>query len=178
MTKVSSLTRRIAALTLCASMALALVAVAQSAPPIPAKVGAAAGTVEAGGKKVILAHAYVAGPIGEDDPLFQVVLTDAALPEDAIGKELLHRGGQALLRAGKVNGIALTVDATGFIRNAVPFIGELRGSQMLASAGQLTAFAAKEGRSTGQGVLTSAQTTKQGWSYAASWNAAVRPPAK
>ena len=158
--------------------AVAFAAAAQSPPPVPAKVGAAAGIVEAGAKKITLAHAYVAGPIGDDDPLYQVVLTDAPIPEDAIEKELLHRGGQALLRAGKINGIALTVDGTGFIRNVRPFVGELRGNQMLASAGQLAAFAAKEGRSTGQGILTSAQTMKQGWSYAASWNAAVRPPAK
>jgi len=171
----SARTMTIAAVTV---FMLAVGAAAQSPPPVPAKVGAAAGTVEAGAKKITLLHAYVAGPIGEDDSLYQVVLTDAPIPDDAIGKELLHRGGQALLRAGKVNGIALTVDGTGFIRNIVPFIGELRGNQMMASAGRLTVFAAKEGHSTGQGMLTSAQTTKQGWSYAASWNAAVRPPAK
>ena len=164
-------------MAVCAAVAIGVVTLAQSAPAIPVKVGVASGTVQAGATKITLAHAYVAGPIGEDDPLYQVVLTDAALPEESVGKEL-SRGGQSLMRAGKVSGIAILVDATGFARNVVPFIGELRGNKMLASGGQLASFAAKEGRATGQGALTTAQTMNQGWSYAASWNAAVRPPAK
>ncbi len=159
-----------------AVLATMLMAVTQGAPPIPAQVGTAAGSVEVGTTKITLTHAYVSGPIGEDDPVFQIVLTDAPLPAEAVEKELLHRGGQALLRAGKANGIAILVDATGGVRNIRPFIGELRGTQMLASAGRLQAFTAKEGRATGQGTLTTGQTMNQGWSYTASWNAAVRAP--
>jgi hypothetical protein len=43
-----------------------------------------------------------------------------------------------LLRAGKVSGVALLVDASGFVRNLVPFIGsDLRGGRMLASVSTL-----------------------------------------
>ena len=149
-----------------------------SAPAIPGKPGLAAGAVQAGATKITLAHAYASGPLGEDDPIYQIVLTDTPLPTNAIAKEL-ERGGQSLLRSGKVSGVALLVDASGFVRSMAPFVGsDLRGSQMLASVGQLAAFAVKDGRVTGQGALTTGQTMSQGWSYAASWNATLRPPAK
>jgi hypothetical protein len=166
----------VAALVFGVGLTTAAATATQSAPPVPQKIGTASGTVQAGTTKITLTHAYASGPMGEGDPVYQIVLTDAALPDDALAKELLHRGGQTLLRAGKINGIAILVDKTGFARNVVPFVGQLRGNQMLASAGQLTAFAADEGRTTGQGSLTAAQTAKQGWNYSASWNAAVRAP--
>ena len=157
----------------------AAVSAFQAKPPvIPAAAGVATGMVQAGQLKVALAHAYVSGPIGTDDPVYQVVLTDTPLPEAAIAKELVHFGGQGMLRAAKVSGISLLVDATGFVRNVVPFIGaDLRGSRMIASAGSLTSFAVKGGHVTGQGQQT-AEQTNQGWSYSASWNATLRPPAK
>jgi hypothetical protein len=153
-------------------------AAVQAAPSIPTQVGTAAGTVQAGTTKITLTHAYVSGPIGDDDPLYQIVLTDAPLPADAIDTELLHRGGQALLRGRKVNGIAILVDKAGGVRNIKPYVADLRGGQMLASAGRLAGFTPQEGRATGQGTLTLSQTMNQGWSYSASWNAAVRAPAK
>jgi hypothetical protein len=151
----------------------------QAKPPaIPAAAGTASGTVQAGPLTITLAHAYVSGPLDPDDVVYQVVLTDAPLPEAAIDRELRNGGGQALLRAGKVSGISLLVDAKGFVRNVVPFIGsDLRGSRMLASAGTLPSFTVKGGRATGQGQQTTEQTN-QGWSYSASWNATLRPPAK
>jgi hypothetical protein len=166
----------ITALVMGLGLTAAAATATQSAPPVPQKIGTASGTVQAGTTKITLTHAYASGPIGEGDPVYQIVLTDAALPDDAVQKELLHRGGQTLLRSGKINGIAILVDKSGFARNVVPFIGQLRGNQMLASAGQLASFAADEGRATGQGSLTAEQSSKQGWSYSASWNAAVRGP--
>ena len=140
-------------------------------PAIPKQPGAAAGTVSAGTANVTLRHAYALGPIDWGGQVYQIVLTDKPIPKDAIGKEL-ERGGQPLLKAGKLQGITLLVDDTGFVMNIVPYIGELRGSRMLASAGRLKAFAAGQGRTTGQGSATS-EGTGQGWSYAASWNAAL-----
>jgi hypothetical protein len=166
----------IAALVSCVGLTAAAATATQSAPPVPQKIGTASGMVQAGTTKITLTHAYASGPIGEGDPVYQIVLTDAPVPDDALPKELLHRGGQTLLRSGKINGIAILVDKTGFARNVVPFVGQLRGNQMLASAGQLKTFAADEGRATGQGSLTAEQSAKQAWSYSASWNAAVRGP--
>lgn len=72
-----------------------------SATPISAKPGVAAGILQAGAIKITLAHAYPSGPIESGGTLYQIVLTDAPIPSDAIGKEVLYFGGQALLRVGK-----------------------------------------------------------------------------
>lgn len=142
---------------------------------IPPQVGVASGTVQAGKLNVTLRHAYASGPIDSGGTVYQIVLTDSPIPPEALSKEL-ERGGQQLLKTGKLSGIALLVDDTGFIRNMVPFIGELRGSRMLASAGQLQAFRVTPPHVTGQGRATPEQTSGQGWSYAASWNAALEKP--
>jgi hypothetical protein len=107
--------------------------------------------------------------------LYQVVLTDSPVPPEALAKEIA-RGGQPMLKSGKLSGITLLVDDTGFVRNMVPFVGELRGSSMLASAGRLDSFAVTPSGTTGQGRKTLDQTVGQGWSYAASWNATVTKP--
>lgn len=146
-----------------------------AATAIPPKVGVASGTVQAGKLTVTLRHAYALGPIDSGGTVYQIVLTDSPIPAGALSKEL-ERGGQQLLKTGKLNGIALLVDDTGFIRNMVPFIGELRGSRMIASAGQLQAFRVTPPQVTGQGRATAEQTSGQGWSYAASWNAALQKP--
>ena len=99
----------ITALVMGLGLTAAAATATQSAPPVPQKIGTASGTVQAGTTKITLTHAYASGPIGEGDPVYQIVLTDAALPDDAVQKELLHRGGQTLLRSGKINGIGCRV---------------------------------------------------------------------
>ena len=141
---------------------------ARQTPPVPAKPGMAAGTVTVGSTTITLAHAYV-GALA--DGLYEVVLTDAPVPPADIAVEVKSGGGQRLLRSAKISGISMLVDGTGFLRNIIPFVGELRGSSMLASAGTLTAFTASATGVTGQGSMTAAQTMSQGWSYAASWKA-------
>ena len=71
----------------------------------------------------------------------------------------------------RLSGISMLVDGQGFLRNIIPFVGDLRGGSMLASAASLTAFTASATGVTGQGSMTPAQTMSQGWSFAASWNA-------
>ena len=141
---------------------------ARQTPPVPAKPGVAAGTVTVAGNTITLAHAYV-GALG--DGLYEVVLTDAPVPPADIAVEVKSGGGQRLLRSGKLSGISMLVDGKGFLRNIMPFVGELRGNSMLSSAGSLAAFTASAKIVTGQGSMTTAQTMSQGWSYAASWNA-------
>lgn len=156
-------------------VALSVVATArQGAPPVPDKSGVAAGSIKYGTATVVLTHAYASGPFESGGALYMVVLTDRPIPEASIAAET-KRGGQALLRAGKLQGISLMVDATGFVRNMVPYIGELQGSKMIASAGRLASFVVRGGRVTGQGSMTADRTMGQGWSYAASWNATLRP---
>jgi hypothetical protein len=141
----------------------------QAPPPIPAKSGVATGTVTAAGKSITLTHAYVGA---DADGNYEVVLTDTAIPEAAIATEVKSLGGQRLLRQGKASGISMLVNAKGFVLNIVPFIGEnLRGNTMQASAGDLASFKATATSVTGQGSRTTAQTSGQGWSYSASWNA-------
>jgi hypothetical protein len=146
----------------------------QAAAPVPEKPGVAVGSIKRGSAIVTLTHAYTSGPFESGGPLYMVVLTNGPIPEAAIAAET-KIGGQPLLRAGKLQGIALMVDSTGFVRNMVPFIGELQGNKMIASAGQLTSFTVRGGRVTGQGSMTADRTMDQGWSYAASWNATLRP---
>ena len=141
----------------------------QALPPIPAKPGVAAGTVQAGTLTITLTHAYVGL---QEDGLYQVVLTDAPLPVAAVPVEVKSRGGQRLLRTAQISGISLLVDDKGFIRNIIPFIGkDLRGSNMLASAGSLAAFTASAASVTGQGSVKADDTGVKKWSYSASWNA-------
>jgi hypothetical protein len=160
----------------CLCFLLAVAAIAQTAPAIPAKSGDAAGMVQAGKTIVTLKHAYALGPIDRGGEVYQIMLTDGPVPSDVVAKELALGGGQSLLRSGKLSGITLLVDSTGFVRTMVPFIGDLRGSQMLASAGQLDRFAAAPTGITGQGSKGAADTMGQGWSYAASWNTAITKP--
>lgn len=153
----------------------AATALAQQAPAVPSTSGVAAGTVQLGKTTVTLKHAYALGPMDMGGMLYQVVLTDSPVPPEALAKEIA-RGGQPMLKAGKLSGITLLVDDNGFVRNMVPFVGELRGSSMLASAGRLDSFAVTPSGTTGQGRKTLDQTVGQGWSYAASWNATVTKP--
>src|SRR5688572_24115891 len=90
------------------------VAAAPAAPAVPSKVGVAAGTLEAGGQKIVLAHAYALAGSNESDPTYQILLTDGSIAPDMLEKELA-RGGQVLLKSGKLSGIALRVDAEGFV---------------------------------------------------------------
>ena len=71
----------------------------------------------------------------------------------------------------RLSGISMLVDGQGFLRNIIPFVGDLRGNSMLSSAGTLAAFTTGPKGVTGQGTMNTAQTMSQGWSYAASWNA-------
>jgi hypothetical protein len=151
-------------------------ALAQTVPAIPPKSGEAAGTVQAGKTIVTLKHAYTLGPMDRGGQVYQIMLTDGPVPPDAVAKELALGGGQSLLRSSKLSGITLLVDSEGFVRAVVPFIGDIRGSQMLASAGKLDSFAVAPTGITGQGRKGTADTMQQGWSYAASWNAAVTKP--
>ena len=149
---------------------------AQGVPAIPAKPGTAAGTVQAGGATVKLVHAYASGPIDWGGTVYQIVLTDAPVAESALAKELQPKGGLTLLRSRKVSGVALLIDDSGLIRNLIPFIGDLRGSAMLSSAGSVSSFAVRDGRVVGQHQRSADSTMGQGWSYAASWNAVLRKP--
>jgi hypothetical protein len=148
---------------------------AQPVPEVPLAVGMAAGSVQLGKTTVTLKHAYALGPMDMGGKLYQVVLTDAPVPRDAQAKELA-RGGQPLLKVGKLSGITLLIDDAGFVRNMVPFVGELRGSSMQASAGRLDSFVVTPRGVTGKGRKQVDQTVGQGWSYAASWNAGVTKP--
>ena len=157
------------------ALAAAASAPEQAPAPIPGKAGVAVGALKAGPVTVTLAHAYASGPIdsfGDGDLLYMVVLTDRPIEESAIAGEI-KRGGQALLQSGKLQGLALLVDSKGSIRNIVPYVGELRGNRMLASAGRLTSFTVQKDRVSGQGALTPEDTMQQGWSFAASWNATL-----
>ncbi len=147
-------------------------------PPIPAKAGAADGTLTAGKVTVVLTHAYALGPIDSAGGIvYQIVLTAGPIPPEALPKELARAGGQALLRAGKLSGLGLLVDEKGYIRNIVPFVGDdLRGSRMISGGDTLQNFAVKQGTVTGQGSMSLASSMGQGWSYAASWNATVVRP--
>lgn len=151
-------------------------AIAQAQPAIPVKAGEAAGTVEAGKTVVTLKYAYALGPMDRGGQVYQIMLTDGPVPSAAVAKELAVGGGQSLLRSSKLSGITLLVDSDGFVRTMVPFIGDLRGSQMLASAGKLDRFLVAPTGITGQGRKGMTDTMQQGWSYAASWNAAVTKP--
>jgi hypothetical protein len=146
-------------------------AAAQVAPAVPSKVGVAAGTLEAGGHKIVLAHAYALAESSESDPTYQVLLTDGAIAPEMLEKELA-RGGQALLKSGKLSGLALRVDAEGFVRTMVPYVGEMRGSTMLGSAGRLTTFAAQGKAVTGQASGTENVSGRE-WAYSASFNAGL-----
>jgi hypothetical protein len=165
---------RVAVFTMLVSTTIALAGAQSNLPPIPAKPGAA-GTLQVGKTSVTITHVYV-GTEESDETLYRVLLVDRAIPAGAIAKELQRGGGQMLLRTGKLDGVMLLVDGTGFVRTAIPFAGELRGSSMLASVGRLQNFTAKDGVTTGQGALEASQTMNQGWSYAASWNAKVFKP--
>jgi len=165
---------RAAVLALCLMQAVA--ALAQTAPAIPAKPGDAAGTVQLGSTTVTLKHAYALGPMDRGGQVYQIMLTDGPVPPEALAKELALGGGQSLLRSSKLSGITLLVDSEGYLRNVVPFIGDIRGSKMLASAGKLDSFAVAPTGIKGQGRKGSGDTQGQGWSYAASWNAAVTKP--
>lgn len=154
---------------------IAVPAWAQKAPAGAPAPGGAAGTLQLGKTTVTLKHAYALGPMEMGGKLYQVVLTDGPVPPDALAKELA-RGGQPLLKSGKLSGITLLVGETGFVRTMVPFVGDLRGSNMLASVGRLESFAITPTGLTGQGRQDIGQTMGQGWSYSASWNAPVSKP--
>jgi hypothetical protein len=161
--------RRRAIVSCLTLLSIVTVAARQAPPPIPAKPGVAAGTVTAAGKTIALTHAYVGA---DADGNYEVVLTDTPLPEAAIATEVKSLGGQRLLRQAKASGISMLVNSKGFVLNIIPFIGEdLRGNTMQASAGDLASFKASATSVTGQGSRTTAQTSGQGWSYSASWNA-------
>lgn len=166
--------RRLLAGVTVAALALGVAGVAaqsgKSAGSAPA-VGTAVGTLTVGGATVRLTHAYAGGPI--DGSNYVVELTDQALPAAALEAELKYPG-QRLLRAGKAQGLMLYVDAKGFVLTAIPFAGEVRGSKMLASVGSLPSFTVARGLVTGAGKMSAADTN-QGWSYQASFTAAVRP---
>jgi len=151
----------------------------QTPAPIPAQPGVAVGTVKAGALSVTLAHAYASGPIDDfGEPVYQIVLTDSPVPPEALDRELRRLGGAPLLRGGKLSGIVMTVGQNNIARVMLPFIGpDLRGSAMLSSV-SLASFTVQNGRVTGQGARAVGDTMGQGWSYSASWNATLRPPAK
>ena len=153
----------------------AATALAQQVPAVPPSAGVAAGAIQLGKTTVTLKHAYALGPMDMGGMLYQVVLTDSPVPPEALAKEIA-RGGQPMLKAGKLSGITLLVDDTGFVRTMVPFVGDLRGGSMLASAGKLESFAVTPNGLTGQGRKQIDQTVGQGWSYAASWNALITKP--
>ena len=151
------------------------IAMAQSAPAIPAKPGEALGTVQLGKTTVTLKYAYASGPEGAGAPSYQIMLTDGPVPPDVLAKGIATKGANALLRSGKLSGISMLVDATGFLYNIIPFVGDLQGSKMLGSAGRLDKFAVTPAGLTGQGRMDAAGTN-QGWSYSASFNATVQKP--
>jgi hypothetical protein len=158
------------------SLLPALGAIAQTPLAIPTKLGDAAGTLQAGKTVVTLKHAYALGPLDRGGEVYQIMLTDGPVPPGALAKELALGGGQSLLRSSKLSGITLLVDSTGFVRSVVPFIGDIRGEKMLASAGKLDRFSVAPAGITGQGRKGASDTMGQGWSYAASWNAALTKP--
>ncbi len=164
---------------LAAACGASLFAAAGQAPAaIPAKADTATGTLKAGATSVNLAFSYAASFVNFGETLYQVILTEAPVAPDSLAKELLSRGGQPLLRGGKLSGIALTIGPDGLVRNMVPFIGaDLRGSKMLSSVA-LTSFTIVGGRVTGQAAMPIDRTGGQGWSVSASWNATIRPAAK
>jgi len=145
---------------------------AQAPATSPAlKPGTASGTLTVGKTTVTLAHAYVGGPTSD---IYVVELTDKPIPEDALAAELRRGGGQRLLRSGAVQGILLYVSAEGFVQTAIPFVGEQRGENMLASVGPLTTFTIAAGQATGVGAIAAAKYN-QDWTFQARFAAAVRP---
>jgi hypothetical protein len=149
------------------------VAWAQALPAVPAKAGEAAGALQAGKTSVALKHAY-AMPV---DDAYHVMLTDGPVPADMLARELKLGGGQSMLRQKKVSGIFMIVSKDGFVRTLIPFVGDdIRGGNSMASVGKLDTFAATPSSVAGQGSRTLAQTMNQGWSYAASFNAALAKP--
>jgi hypothetical protein len=163
-------------IALAACLVAATTANAQPAPAIPAKPGEAAGTLVVGKTTVTLKHAYATGPADRGGPVYDVMLTDGPVPPEILAKGLGIGGAKALLNSGKLSGITLLVGADGFLRNVIPFAGDLRGEKMLASAGRLDSFAVTSNGLTGQGRKALADTMGQGWSFSASWNAAVAKP--
>ena len=149
-------------------------AFAQPAPTVPAKAGEAAGTLQAGKTSVALRHAYAM----QVNDAYHVMLTDTPVPADMLAKELKLGGGQTMLRQKKASGVFIVVAAKdGFVRTLVPFVGDdMRGGNSMASVGNLQSFAATPAAVSGQGSQTPAQTMGQGWSYAASFNAALAKP--
>jgi hypothetical protein len=148
-------------------------AFAQAAPPVPAKIGEAAGTLQAGKASVELKYAYA---LAQDDA-YHVMLTDAPVPADMLARELKLGGGQTMLRQKKASGVFMIVAKDGFVRTLIPFVGDdLRGGSSMASVGRLDSFAATPSAATGQGQRALAQTMGQGWSYGASFNAALVKP--
>jgi hypothetical protein len=157
-------------IALCTVHALAF---AQPAPALPAKAGDAAGTLQAGKTSVALKHAYAM----QFDDAYHLMLTDTAVPADMLARELKLGGGQTMLRQKKASGVFMILSKDGFVRTLIPFAGDdLRGSSSMASVGKLDSFAATAGNVSGQGSRTLAQTMNQGWSYAASFNAALAQP--
>jgi len=154
--------------------AIHLVALAQALPPVPAKAGEAAGTLQAGNTSVALKYAYAMMV----DDAYHVMLTDTPVPMDMLARELKLGGGQTMLRQKKASGVFMVVSAKdGFVRTLIPFVGDdMRGSNSMGSVGKLDAFAATQANVSGQGSRTLAQTMGQGWSYAASFNAAPGKP--
>jgi hypothetical protein len=161
-------------LTLAVAIAAAMPAWAQPSPAIPAKPGEAAGTVVMGNTMVTLKYAYASGPEDAGDPVYQIMLTDGPVPPDVLAKGGATKGANGLLRSGKLSGISMLVDAKGFLRNIIPFVGDLKGNKMLASAGRLDKFTATPTGLTGQGRMGTSDTGNQGWSYAASFNAGTK----
>jgi hypothetical protein len=143
-------------------------------PAIPSAPGVAVGTVVLGSTTVPLAHAYAMARTEFDETLYQIVLTDKPMPADALARELA-RGGQPLLKAGKLSGISLLVDTAGHVRNIVPYVGDLRGEKMLAGGRSLAAFSVKGTLLSGQAVFGTDRTVGQGWSFIGSWTATVLP---
>lgn len=149
------------------------VAFAQAAPAVPAKPGEAAGTLQAGKTTVALKYSY-AMPF---DDAYHVMLTDTPVPAEMLAKELKLGGGQSMLRQKKASGVFMIVAKDGFVRTLIPFVGDdIRGNNSMASVGKLDSFAATPSSVSGQGARTLAQTMNQGWSYAASFNAALAKP--
>ena len=66
------------------------------------------------------------------------------------------------------------MSAEGFVQTAIPFVGEQRGENMLASVGPLTTFTIAAGQATGVGAIAAAKYN-QDWTFQARFAAAVRP---
>ena len=90
--------------------------------------------------------------------------------------ELKWGGGQKLMRAGKLDGVLLNVDETGFVRVVIPFIDNIRGSQSLMNATRLPAFSVRDGVITGQASYL--KERGQGWNLTASWRAKAIAPSR